>query len=264
MSIFADTHDEARVARQCQDWARVANILAFVLLWRGIPCVLWGTEQGFAQQDNRNALWSTGFRQDTLGYARIAALNRVRRDYGAGMGPVDILIVDEENLVFTRRPLGAANATNATNGSATANGSLNGSLNGTAGANATNASLVYIFLNNANQDNATKPRTYCLDSGAPVWPLEPPDGHVWTEALLDTPVSLDSDGCYQAPDSLPKVVVAKKMPLHSNKFYPKSFDFSGLRKPHMGDGSQDYPGPFGSHIPPEELERRQARQAVAL
>lgn len=64
LANFIDNHDVARVATFCAaDALRISNALMLIFMWRGIPVVYSGTEQGLAgdHNHNRDSLWRTGF-----------------------------------------------------------------------------------------------------------------------------------------------------------------------------------------------------------
>jgi len=65
---FMDNHDVARFLFDLPDEARLHLALAFLLTIDGIPCIYYGTEQGFDggnDPGNREVLWDTGY--DTTG-----------------------------------------------------------------------------------------------------------------------------------------------------------------------------------------------------
>ena len=98
MGNFADNHDEySRLTYYCRyDALRIRQALVWAFLWRGIPILYYGTEQGLdghqgpentkGQDALRESLWHTGaerkrcfsshggYRRDTWQYLFIKAL----------------------------------------------------------------------------------------------------------------------------------------------------------------------------------------------
>ena len=177
LGTFVDNHDPPsdRIGLMCGgDASRIAHVLTFVMLWRGVPIIYYGTEQGFAQADRRTSLWQTAYNRDHPTYTLLRALNGVRRAQPAiTRAAATVLHADEHTLVFAR------------------------------------GELAYAFLNNANQSAATEPRTYCLESSASL-PPQPPAGSEWVDALSGRAAHFDrARGCLLAPDSSPQVIVLR-------------------------------------------------------
>jgi alpha-amylase len=81
---FIDNHDIPRFLYDGVDPGRLDAALVYLLTQDGIPCIYYGTEQGFDGGNdpaNREPLWESGFATDGPVFERIAALTRVRRAY---------------------------------------------------------------------------------------------------------------------------------------------------------------------------------------
>jgi alpha-amylase len=83
---FIDNHDVGRFLFACPSHAVLENALLFLLTEDGIPCIYYGTEQGFHGGNdpaNREVLWTTGFDESNPTYQWIARLTSIRRHYTA-------------------------------------------------------------------------------------------------------------------------------------------------------------------------------------
>lgn len=83
---FVDNHDVARFLYGRPDPAALDNALLFLFTEDGIPCVYYGTEQGFSGGNdpaNREDLWQSGYDQGSRHYQWIRRLTRIRRAYPA-------------------------------------------------------------------------------------------------------------------------------------------------------------------------------------
>ena len=71
------------------DGSRIEHALAFAFLWRGIPVLYSGTEQGFTgdHENDRDALWRTGYPTATRLYRFVAQLNAIRSEHGIALAP---------------------------------------------------------------------------------------------------------------------------------------------------------------------------------
>ncbi|HMV66228.1 MAG TPA: alpha-amylase family glycosyl hydrolase [Myxococcota bacterium] len=81
---FIDNHDIPRFLWNIDDPRRLGAALTYLLTIDGIPCIYYGTEQGFAGGNdpaNREVLWGTGYDREAPFFQQIAALSRVRRTY---------------------------------------------------------------------------------------------------------------------------------------------------------------------------------------
>ncbi|KAF1951570.1 alpha-amylase [Byssothecium circinans] len=81
LGTFTENHDLPRFASQTQDMALAKNALALTLLWDGIPIVYAGQEQhykGYADPENREATWLSGYSREGELYKLTAAVNEVR------------------------------------------------------------------------------------------------------------------------------------------------------------------------------------------
>lgn len=81
LGVFAENHDVPRFASQTKDISLAKNVVALSILWDGIPMVYAGQEhqyQGYADPDNREATWLSGYSTQSALYNTIAALNQVR------------------------------------------------------------------------------------------------------------------------------------------------------------------------------------------
>lgn len=83
---FIDNHDVARFLYGRDDLAALENALLFLFTEDGIPCVYYGTEQGFRGGNdpaNREDLWQSGYDRQHRVYQRISHLAQIRRSYRA-------------------------------------------------------------------------------------------------------------------------------------------------------------------------------------
>ncbi len=83
---FIDNHDVARFLFNRPDPAALDNALLFLFSEDGIPCVYYGTEQGFSGGNdpaNREVLWNSGFDTSNEHYKWIARLAKIRSSYPA-------------------------------------------------------------------------------------------------------------------------------------------------------------------------------------
>ncbi|CAI6342468.1 unnamed protein product [Periconia digitata] len=81
LTTFTENHDLPRIASQTPDLSLATNALALTLLWDGIPTVYAGQEQhyaGYADPDNREATWLSGYDRESELYNVVRVLNRVR------------------------------------------------------------------------------------------------------------------------------------------------------------------------------------------
>ena len=85
---FLDNHDVGRYLWQAAQAARtdgpqiLLGALTFLLTEDGIPCIYYGTEQGYAGGNdpaNREDLWTSGYPTSGAVFQKIARLTRVRR-----------------------------------------------------------------------------------------------------------------------------------------------------------------------------------------
>lgn len=84
---FIDNHDVQRFLFDAPGGVPALQAaLVFLLTEDGIPCIYYGTEQGFAGGNdpaNREPLWWSEYRTDGALFEHVATLNRVRRTYPA-------------------------------------------------------------------------------------------------------------------------------------------------------------------------------------
>lgn len=81
---FMDNHDVPRFLFDKPEPAALKAALVHLITMDGIPCIYYGTEQGFAGGNdpaNREPLWTTGYATDGDVFQHIAGLTRVRRAY---------------------------------------------------------------------------------------------------------------------------------------------------------------------------------------
>jgi glycosidase len=79
---FIDNHDIPRFLWDAPDPRALDAALVYLLTMDAIPCIYYGTEQGFAGGNdpaNREPLWWSGFDTAHPLYQHIASLNRVRK-----------------------------------------------------------------------------------------------------------------------------------------------------------------------------------------
>lgn len=83
---FLDNHDVGRFLFFKNDKQALHNALLFLFTEDGIPCVYYGTEQGFSGGNdpaNREDLWWSGYDQQNADYQWVRRLARIRRAYPA-------------------------------------------------------------------------------------------------------------------------------------------------------------------------------------
>ncbi len=83
---FLDNHDVPRFLYLEKDTQALTLALTLLMTEQGIPCVYYGTEQGFSGGNdpmNREDLWSAGYATDGALFAHVARLTRLRRGYPA-------------------------------------------------------------------------------------------------------------------------------------------------------------------------------------
>jgi alpha-amylase len=83
---FVDNHDVPRFQCGQADDRKLRVALAFAMMAEGVPCIYYGTEQGFSgcgDPSNRERLWDAGYNQKHPLYEWIATLARVRREHVA-------------------------------------------------------------------------------------------------------------------------------------------------------------------------------------
>lgn len=83
---FLDNHDVGRFLFFKNDTAALNNALLFLFTEDGIPCVYYGTEQGFSGGNdpaNREDLWWSGYNRQSSQYQWVQRLARIRRSYPA-------------------------------------------------------------------------------------------------------------------------------------------------------------------------------------
>ncbi|KAF2260515.1 alpha-amylase [Lojkania enalia] len=81
LGTFSENHDLPRFASQTDDMALAKNVLAYTVLSDGIPIVYAGQEQhysGYADPDNREATWLSGYSQESELFKLLTAVNSVR------------------------------------------------------------------------------------------------------------------------------------------------------------------------------------------
>ncbi|KAL1953163.1 hypothetical protein VTO42DRAFT_3543 [Malbranchea cinnamomea] len=110
LGTFSENHDIPRFASYTQDLALAKNVLAFTILFDGIPIVYAGQEQQYSGDSdpyNREALWLSGFNTDAPLYKHIAACNRIRshavsNDDAYITTPTDIKYSDDHTLALVK------------------------------------------------------------------------------------------------------------------------------------------------------------------
>jgi glycosidase len=83
---FIDNHDVARFRFDRPDKGALENALLFLFTEDGIPCVYYGTEQGFDggnDPSNREDLWKSHFDESSHYYKWVSRLAHIRRAYPA-------------------------------------------------------------------------------------------------------------------------------------------------------------------------------------
>lgn len=81
---FIDNHDVARFLFDLPDVERLRNALMLLFTQDGIPCLYYGTEQGFSggnDPGNREPLWWSGFDRQSPLFVLISQLTRMRAAY---------------------------------------------------------------------------------------------------------------------------------------------------------------------------------------
>ncbi|MEZ4223501.1 MAG: alpha-amylase family glycosyl hydrolase [Polyangiaceae bacterium] len=83
---FIDNHDVPRFLYLRPDPAALDNALLFLFTEDGIPCIYYGTEQGFSGGNdpaNREDLWLSGYDRNHRQYQWISKLAKIRKAYPA-------------------------------------------------------------------------------------------------------------------------------------------------------------------------------------
>ena len=83
---FIDNHDVPRFLYNRPEVAALKNALLFLFTEDGIPCIYYGTEQGFSGGNdpaNREDLWTSGYNQSHELYQWIRRLTKIRKAYPA-------------------------------------------------------------------------------------------------------------------------------------------------------------------------------------
>ncbi|OLL23115.1 Alpha-amylase A type-3 [Neolecta irregularis DAH-3] len=81
LGTFSENHDLPRLAGSINDTSLQHNVIAFTVLYDGIPVIYQGQEQSFtgkADPDNREALWTLGFNVSAPAYKLLSTLNSLR------------------------------------------------------------------------------------------------------------------------------------------------------------------------------------------
>lgn len=81
---FIDNHDIPRFLFDKPDVPALRSALTYLFTQDGIPCLYYGTEQGFSGGNdpaNREPLWTSGFATDGDLFQHIAALTALRKEY---------------------------------------------------------------------------------------------------------------------------------------------------------------------------------------
>lgn len=81
---FIDNHDIPRFLFEKDSVPALKSALVYLFTQDGIPCLYYGTEQGFAGGNdpaNREPLWPSGYSRDGELFQHIAALTRLRQQY---------------------------------------------------------------------------------------------------------------------------------------------------------------------------------------
>ena len=83
---FLDNHDVGRFLFFRNDQQALDNALLFLMTEDGIPCLYYGTEQGFSGGNdpaNREDLWTSGYDRNSAHFLWVSRLTRIRRAYPA-------------------------------------------------------------------------------------------------------------------------------------------------------------------------------------
>lgn len=81
---FIDNHDIPRFLFEKNDIPALQSALTYLYTEDGIPCLYYGTEQGFSGGNdpaNREPLWTADFATDNPIFEHVAALNALRKQY---------------------------------------------------------------------------------------------------------------------------------------------------------------------------------------
>lgn len=142
LGSFMENHDNPRFPNATTDIVLAANAISFTMLTDGIPIIYYGQEQhdmGGQDPQNRVALWSYSYNQDTTLYKLITKLNAVRTNaisvneaYSSSLSQV--IYTDPNTLALRKGPAGSAivgvfsnlGSTNATDYTLEINGAYTG------------------------------------------------------------------------------------------------------------------------------------------
>jgi len=183
LANFADNHDEnARVNYYCkEDQLRIKSAMAWVMLAQGIPIVYYGTEQnllghqpkvgGIGQDEMRESMWQSHFKEDTWQYQYIKILNKIRKQNQIGAGASELKSFNEHQMIFTR----ACDA---------------------------GKHEAWVFVNNKANSSLHELTSYCPG------PLPAISGQAWYDAISGRRMDQHLiQGCFKSPDAEPKVLV---------------------------------------------------------
>ncbi|KAF2214122.1 glycoside hydrolase family 13 protein [Cercospora zeae-maydis SCOH1-5] len=108
---FSENHDVARFTELTNDTAQAKNVLAFTIMFDGIPIVYQGQEQHMAgtisPHTNRSPLWSTGFDTDAELYKHISTLVLARKHFVLAeenytQSETDVIYQDYHSMVLRK------------------------------------------------------------------------------------------------------------------------------------------------------------------
>ena len=102
---FVDNHDNARFLYQNPDLISYRAALAYVLMAEGIPCVYYGTEQGFNggnDPQNREILWPSKYNTQAPLYLYLQTVVRYRNSAQVWLYPHVERTVSSQLYSFTR------------------------------------------------------------------------------------------------------------------------------------------------------------------
>lgn len=85
LTMFSENHDLQRFPSMTPDLSLAMNVIAFTILFDGVPMIYQGQEQhlnGAFPPNNREALWLTNYNTNAPLYQLMAKLNKIRRQAG--------------------------------------------------------------------------------------------------------------------------------------------------------------------------------------
>jgi alpha-amylase len=97
LGSFVDNHDNSRFLNSQVSPTLYRNALAYILFWRGIPIVYYGSEQGFQGGNdpyNRESLWNSGYNRSNPYYTFIQSAITARKANSLWLDTDPVMVSD--------------------------------------------------------------------------------------------------------------------------------------------------------------------------